>query len=296
MRELSYEKLSKEIERYSKQKEDYAELFLFYRDVMAIVFRYREKVDVPFNSGGEDLKNLLREGRHLLSVEGISIDAALFEEIKEKIIGVIIQKDPSLTQDLKHLGNLPEMGGENLIKQLHKEGGFTPESLETYFMDNGLYEKCEIDPDLILFIVFTTLAPFYLGYARKALQDTDFSLWSEGFCPVCGQKPMMAKIRKDDSARILECWLCHTEWVFPRLECPFCNNKDHSKLRYFYVDEEKGRRVNVCEKCKSYLKAVFIKEIGREVILDVENIFTIQLDSVAQKEGYKPGQDLFLIN
>lgn len=296
MQGLSYEKLSKEIEKYKKQKEDFAELFSFYKDVMAIVFRYREKTDISFNMSEEEIKNLLREGKHLLSVEDITIDKALFDEIKGEIIDVILQKDPSMTEALKRFGELDELGGEKLIKLLHKEGGFTPESLENYITDNSIDEKCGLDTQLILFIIFNTLTPFYMSYAGEASQKTDFALWSEGYCPVCGQKPMMAQIRKEDSARVLECWLCHTQWGFPRLECPFCDNKDHKKLRYFYVDEEKGRRVNVCEKCKSYLKTVHLKELGREVILDVENIFTIQLDSVAQKEGYKPGQDLYLLN
>lgn len=294
MQDFSLDIIDREIERYRKDK-NHEELLDFYRDVMSVQLRYREKAGVSFGIEEEELKNLLREGRYLLSVQKLDINEMLLEEIVEKIIDVISEKGSFKDHSLNNLKSLPELSGNNIAGLINKEGGFTPESMEDYLAEHSSSQS-GVDYEIVSFIAFTALTPFYLDYAGKASRVSDFSLWSEGFCPVCGQKPMMAKLRAEDNARILECWLCHTQWGFPRLECPFCNNRDHQKLRYFYVDEEKERRVNVCERCKSYLKTVSVKEIGREVILDVENIVTIRLDSVAQKEGYKPGQDLYLLN
>jgi len=46
-------------------------------------------------------------------------------------------------------------------------------------------------------------------------------------------------------------------------------------------------RVDVCEKCKRYIKTIDTKEIGEEVIPLIEDIGTLHLDILAQKEGYK---------
>lgn len=291
MYDLNLKQLDKEIDRYLNEQADFREMFGFYRDIVSVVLRFREKVNVDFNLEEDEIKNLLREGCHLLSKEKLHVDVAVFEDLRDKITEAISLKDNKTGEILKALWSEPVASGSTMIEALQESGGFTPESLEQYFKDNNLMEKCEESFDLVSFTILSALAPFYLDYARQAAEKTDFSLWSKGYCPVCAQKPLMAKIRKEDSARILECRVCHTNWGFPRLECPFCDNKDHKKMRYFYIDEVKGRRVNVCEKCKNYLKASMIKELGRNVILDLENLATVQLDSVAQEEGYNPGKD-----
>ena len=98
----------------------------------------------------------------------------------------------------------------------------------------------------------------------------------------------MAKHRSEDGARVLECWLCHAQWVFPRVECPYCDNKERKKLRFFYLPGDKAHQVHVCEVCKSYLKTVDAKNMKKDVILEVEEIATGQLDLLAEQEGYKP--------
>ena len=52
----------------------------------------------------------------------------------------------------------------------------------------------------------------------------------------------------------------------------------------------------MCECCRGYLKTAVVKEIGHEVILEIDNILTLQLDSLAWKEGYRPGEELALLN
>ena len=56
-----------------------------------------------------------------------------------------------------------------------------------------------------------------------------------------------------------------------------------------------GRRVQLCDCCKCYLKTTVEKEINREVILELENLFTFKLDYLADREGYRPGDDLALL-
>ena len=91
---------------------------------------------------------------------------------------------------------------------------------------------------------------------------------------------------KSEGARFLVCSACGNEWRFNRLKCPFCENANHEKLRYFYTEKEgKAYRVDVCENCKRYIKTIDTNEVD-EVIPSLEDIGTLHLDILAQKEGY----------
>ncbi len=296
MQELSFQKLSKEIDKYTAQKERLAELFKIYKDILKVQYRYQEEIEMPLNFSAEELKDFFRKDQYVLANEVFEVDPALLKKIIMELSGIFLKNDPRASSKVEKLNNLSDLQADNLSTLVHQKGGVTPEHLDEYFQKNSIAERCDLEPEILTNLFFSALSPFYRDYSRKVSEETDFSLWSQGFCPVCGQKPMMAKLRREDNARVLECWLCHAQWVFSRLECPYCNNKDHYKLGYFFLEEEKARRVNVCEKCKSYIKTVSLKDIGRDVILDVENIYTVELDSVAQEKGYKPGQDLSLLH
>jgi FdhE protein len=98
----------------------------------------------------------------------------------------------------------------------------------------------------------------------------------------------MAKLRREDGKRILECSLCNTQWVFKRLRCPFCGNEDADTLGFFFV-EEATYRVDKCDKCKRYIKTVDERkkpEGGLRALL-VEDVATLYLDMLAAKEGYQ---------
>ena len=123
---------------------------------------------------------------------------------------------------------------------------------------------------------------------KQINKKVDFSLWRESYCPVCGQTAVIARHRSEDGARVFECWLCHAEWIFPRLECPYCHNSDQKKLRFFYVTGDKARQVHVCEKCKRYLKTIDGKIMEKDALLEIEAIATCYLDELAMREGYIP--------
>ena len=97
----------------------------------------------------------------------------------------------------------------------------------------------------------------------------------------------MGKLENETGRKILQCYLCRTEWVFKRLECPFCGNSDQNKQRFFYNEDDKAHRVEVCDQCKMYLKVVDIRVTQKDVVLLVENLVTLHLDLVAEKEGFQ---------
>ena len=114
--------------------------------------------------------------------------------------------------------------------------------------------------------------------------------WKKGICPVCGTPAGMACFEEEVGKRILWCPLCGTEWVFKRLQCPFCGNENQKTMRYFVVEDEgTPYRVDICDRCKRYVKTVDERKRkkGEKTIFEIENMITLYLDSCAKKEGFK---------
>ncbi|MDZ7261007.1 MAG: formate dehydrogenase accessory protein FdhE, partial [candidate division KSB1 bacterium] len=116
--------------------------------------------------------------------------------------------------------------------------------------------------------------------------------WLKGYCPICGNLPGMARLEQETGQRILWCSFCHAQWNFPRIQCPFCSNNDHDRLKYFFIEEESPYRVDVCENCGKYLKTIDERRLPeeREIYLPIEDLATYELDMAAEKEGYQSGQ------
>lgn len=266
-----------------------------YRDIFTIWNRFQAGISYPGLSWpAEQVKSELRRGKHLLGSKSLPLDRLLFRGVLLDIVEVAVQYYP---QACHLLNRLPLETGDKLepASLYDQAASLDYRRLQRYLLEQPWVVQAGLDPALIGYLIFMAAVPFYVNFAAAADKQVDFSIWQQGYCPVCGQLPVMARLRAEDGARILECGLCHQQWQFPRLECPFCRNRDFQQQQYFYTDEFPGRRVQLCECCKGYLKTAVIKEIGHEVVLEIDNIFTWQLDSLAREEGYRPGEELALL-
>ena len=99
---------------------------------------------------------------------------------------------------------------------------------------------------------------------------------------------------RDEGERFLTCSLCAHEWRSQRIYCPFCDNKDQQTLHYFFSEEERDYRVDVCDKCKRYIKTIDTRKVKRPVYSFVEQISTLHLDMLAQEQGLRSGIPLWL--
>lgn len=111
----------------------------------------------------------------------------------------------------------------------------------------------------------------------------------QGYCPKCGALPGIAKLRREDGKRILQCNDCNTQWPFMRIKCVYCGTENQDDLRFFSTDDESPYRVDVCDKCKGYIKTVDERKVaeGKEIDLLAENKATLYLDILAMEEGYQ---------
>jgi FdhE protein len=106
-------------------------------------------------------------------------------------------------------------------------------------------------------------------------------------CPFCGEKPVAAVLRPEGEGgkRWLLCSLCATEWEFRRLLCPSCGEEDHRKLPVYMAEEFPHVRVEACDTCRVYVKAIDMTKDGLAVP-EVDELAAAALDLWAAGHGY----------
>jgi hypothetical protein len=136
-------------------------------------------------------------------------------------------------------------------------------------------------------VVLATVRPFLSAVRDTLLDSVDQENWRRGYCPICGGMPDFAFLDSERGARWLVCSRCDAEWMFQRLECPYCGTTDQNSLAYFTSDE-RPYRLYVCALCHGYLKAVDLRRVESDVLIPLERLLTLDLDRLAHDMGYRP--------
>lgn len=165
--------------------------------------------------------------------------------------------------------------------------------LRNQLSERNLGEEFGPEGSLLFFFLVQTLKPTFESLAKRWRTSLKDLSWTQGFCPFCGGFPGMGEIRKEGK-RILHCPLCGTEWEYPRMKCPYCQNDDRDRLTYFQVEGEIENRVDICQACRHYLKTIDSREMEGSLDLEVEDYLTLHLDHLAQEEGYIRPPKLFV--
>ena len=126
-------------------------------------------------------------------------------------------------------------------------------------------------------------------YAEFLADQTDSN--NEGapsLCPFCGSRPVVAVLRPegDGGKRSLVCSLCFTEWTFRRVVCPNCGEENKEHLPIFAAKEFDHVRVDACDTCHTYLKAIDMTKDGNAVPV-VDELATISLNLWASENKYQ---------
>lgn len=123
----------------------------------------------------------------------------------------------------------------------------------------------------------------------SSLPPERFDGWTEGYCPVCGSRAGMDEISGEEGRRRLSCSTCFFLWPYPRIKCPYCGNADPETLSYFTAGDG-PTRVGVCRNCSRYLKTRDSRLGNADVPLEAEDLATLHLDLLAEKEGFGRGK------
>ena len=106
-------------------------------------------------------------------------------------------------------------------------------------------------------------------------------------CPYCDAAPVAAALRDEPEIkgrRTLLCSLCLTEWTFPRTRCPACGEERADKRPHHVSESWPHIRVEECGSCRTYIKAIDLRENGLAVPV-VDELASVELDLWAVEQG-----------
>jgi FdhE protein len=144
-------------------------------------------------------------------------------------------------------------------------------------------ESNEEAPEEILARAF--LQPYAEFLRARLAMKSDGYIHS--FCPFCNRKPGLAVLRQqgDGARRSLMCSFCLAEWEFRRIVCPGCGEENNAKLPVYNASDFDYIRVECCDTCHAYLKAVDLTKNGLAEPM-VDEMAAAPLDLWAQDHGY----------
>ena len=112
----------------------------------------------------------------------------------------------------------------------------------------------------------------------------------ENRCPFCYGKPQVSVLQikeasSESGGRDLICAMCLTAWPFRRVVCASCGEETPAKVGYYHSPEYDHVRVEACDTCKYYIKAVDLTRYGLAVPL-VDEVAAAPLDLWIRERGY----------
>jgi FdhE protein len=139
----------------------------------------------------------------------------------------------------------------------------------------------------VLKVVAPIVAMPMLHACRRAWTPLVPAAWAESYCPICGDWPTLAETRGLDGQRRLRCGRCGGDWRTERLRCPFCGERGHENLGSLVSEEPEPQTVDVCERCRHYVKAVTALVPIRPEDVFLHDLATLVLDVIALERGYR---------
>lgn len=135
------------------------------------------------------------------------------------------------------------------------------------------------------------LQPYACRLAELDRRPIDRNFESgENRCPFCGGKPQLSLLKAQDvggdgGARHLLCSTCLSVWTFRRVVCANCGEEQPTKLAYFHTPAYDHLRVEACDTCGYYIKAVDLTRLGVAAPL-ADEVAAAALDLWAREHGY----------
>ena len=263
----------------------------FFRNIIKVQYEIKKNIHqegIPFHLSDDEIKKKLQNGIPMITWDKLPLNESYLQNLFQLICEIMKNyedKESGNIQKLIDAENNEKLKLKNLIEKLfqHDSGYF-----------QSLSNDLELSEDILVFMSLNLARPFFEAVAEqikdkiadKVIKDT---VWLKNFCPVCGSSAQLAKLEKEVGKKILYCSLCGTEWRFMRIKCPFCCTEEQKSIKF--LKEEKGPyRIDVCEQCKRYIKTLDERKGGdekRAFIPSVEDLATMYLDIVAEKEGYE---------
>ncbi len=272
-------KIVKRLEEWEGKEGSLPKSLEFYRRLLCIQSEAKLRIGVPkLGLSEEVIGNRIRYGSPLLGFDDLSIDWSLLRNIFEEVTTLFASYSEVLGEVSK---NLEDSSSSLALLKKATRAWFEGAQLPPRMAVSGVNEA------LLELMLHAALRPFLSSHCEALLTFVNQEEWRRGYCPICGGNPDFAFLDTERGARWLLCSRCDAEWLFQRLECPYCGSQDQGALAYF-TDDEGLYRLYVCERCRHYLKAIDLRCAKSEVLLPLERFLTLDIDTQAHKDGYSP--------
>jgi FdhE protein len=164
---------------------------------------------------------------------------------------------------------------------------FSPISADIKKVVTSAADRLDLDPDLLLSLMQSALKPALRAWCRQLTPLVKGVSWPYNFCFICGAKAALGELQENNLVKHLRCGQCGSDWRFKRLACMHCGNDNHQTLGYLYLEPyHEKMRVEICDKCKGYLKVIVSFFPTPPEMLALEELETLYLDFIAQDHGY----------
>jgi FdhE protein len=276
--------ISRAVGEVRKIKPDYGLLLDLYERIFIEQERAQSSMRTPSSRiPGEALAERAGGNLHLVDVSDFEIDGESAAILFEKICAILMEEGDQVAESAERAAGALRAGelniGEIASALLQGDGDFL----------SSVGASLGIEVAVLSFILYNSIKPSVHVFSRSlsGFLDTEAECES-GCCPVCGSMPELS-VFGENGKRSLVCGFCGHQWPSKRVFCVFCGNADHETLRYYQIDNEEEYRVDVCEKCKRYIKTVDVKKTTRPIYLPLENASTPYIDMKFREMGYAAG-------
>jgi len=277
----SDKEILKRLEEEGKKKGIPSRLLEFYQKLFRIQSRAEKSIGrAKTRLNRQTIDERLAHGQPLIDFDDLTIDRALLKDLFAEVTAIftaypdLFGKLPKSLREPKSHQTLPKKVAKTWFKGASLPATIAVDNIDEYF--------------LLEAIIHATLKPFLTSHSKALISLVNQEHWRHKHCLICGGKPDFAFLDKERGARWLLCSRCDTEWLFQRLQCPYCGTQDQNKLAYF-ADDKGIYRLYVCEQCHKYIKAIDLRNAESEVPLPLERLLTLDMDIQAQEKGYQPG-------
>ncbi len=270
------DKILEKLKRQEKEEGGLPSLLEFYRKLLQIQSGARKRLGAAnLSLSSETIRKRMQNGRPLLRFNELELDWSLAQDVFARVAAAFAGY-PQLFGELPE--KMRETGAGHLLTRKAAEAWFTGKELPRKIRDG-------VSENLLQAMIQSTLQTFLASYARVIAASIEQESWRRRYCPVCGGSPDISFLEKEHGARWLVCSRCDSEWLFQRLECPYCGCQDQEALGY-YTDDEGRYRLYTCRSCQNYLKAVDLRKTGdEEIFLPLERLLTLDMDRQARERG-----------
>lgn len=284
---ITPDQIHKAARQLTQLRPSYTDLLAFY----AAVFTQQEKakgdIDLaPMQLPPETVAARRRKSLPLVEVSGLAFDLPTSHGLLETLCALAATQATEMHETAA------------AVAEARARGDLDPQALfrsflrsdDVYLQDTA--ERIGSDAKTLGFLAYHSIQPsIELGAAQLASYLDTESVWQKGYCPVCGSAPGLAVLGQEGH-RVVVCSFCRHQWQAPRLFCVFCENTTTDELHYVFTEEERDLRIDVCERCRHYIKTVQRREVSRPLFPPLEQVASLHLDMIAAEKGFRSGMGL----